>query len=1425
MSDQLRSALIEELNDAWLDLPENKNILKPLSILDNTPDQDEFDMKLLWLISQPEYLSFVCKYILNIELLPFQALILKELWTHRFPMLIGSRGLGKATRLDEPIRCKNGWTTMGDVKVGDRVYGGDGRLTTVTHKTEPQFGLNFYRITLRDGRQAEVCEDHLWKVFDSTNKKNGKGEWVVKSTRELYSNYYHIRKDSKSQEPKTLKEYRYALPIAQALMDEESVDHIIHPYVVGVLIGDGSLTSDMVRFTTKDKEVVDTVSRYLPDGYKVNSIPSDPITYSIVMDGSKTPFTQLCKNIGIHGKKAEEKSIPDEYLYTGHESRLWLLKGLMDTDGCSSFNHIEYYTVSPKLAKDVEHLVRSLGFGSRTSIKESWIGDVQYRDCYRIAIYTDQPVFTLKRKLQYTNHVKSKAGRSKYEKSFIVDIEPIGKHTGICITVDNSDSTYLMHDYIVTHNTFVLSLYALLRALLMPGRKIVVAGAAFRQSKFMYEYMESIWKNAPILKDICTAESGPRMSTDKAVLRLNDSSVTCLPIGDGCLSPDTQTTYTNCFGVISSPQASIWGNGKFRDIDYPIDNGVKDTKIVTTKKGYQYEGTYNHAMKVLRNGTIDWVRTDEMQLGDRILIDRSERWHNGEFECTNDEAYALGLMIGDGCWTNKYKLGFATKDVELTNALNKVFDNNFHQAKDKVHWNLFGKDIVANWLKFWGLDKECYTIDKSLPQGILAAPRDSMTSCLQGLFDTDGHLFVDQSRGGTTISVNFTNTSQVLVRQMQYILLHYGIVSTLRSRDRSDKWNTVYELGIYGKNVKIFAEKIGFKLTRKQKSLDAAISQRKTWNSFDDNVPISPAIVAADIIPKISKPDKYSPSKIKRRKTLQQSLLDELLEYCDSPDWADLVNLNIFYDEVTSIQDSRSSTFDVHVPEENEYCANGFFSHNSKIRGQRAADILCDEFASHSKEIFENVIAGFASVHSSPAEKSRIESAIKLGKNKGLSREDVCNLLGVTDLSDENQIVISGTAYYDFNHFADYWRKWKAIIESKGNTKKLGEFFGEDGVPDNFNWRDYSILRIPYTSIPTGFMDEAQIARSKATIHSGIFKMEFMAQFSKDSTGFFKRSLIDACTCKRNEPIQLASGPVEFDAQTVGDPTGRYIIGVDPAAAGQGNSDNFSIVVIEVKEDHRRVVYSWVTSRRDHRERVKKNMVKEMDFYGYCARKIRELMVKFPTIHIAMDAMGGGYAVSEALHDPDKLQPGEKPIWPIIIPGKKQDTDGEPGLHILELCQFAKAEWVTNANHGLRKDLEDRVLLFPKFDPAKIGISIEDDKLNNRQYDTFEDCVMEIEELKTELSIIEVTETTTGRQHWDTPEVKIGVGKKERLKKDRYSALLMANMAAREMQRGPSPVEYNALGGFSQLVDKPKGGSNYIGPDWAISALNNAYGV
>jgi len=494
----------------------------------------------------------------------------------------------------------------------------------------------------------------------------------------------------------------------------------------------------------------------------------------------------------------------------------------------------------------------------------------------------------------------------------------------------------------------------------------------------------------------------------------------------------------------------------------------------------------------------------------------------------------------------------------------------------------------------------------------------------------------------------------------------------------------------------------------------------------------------------------------------------------------------------------------------------------SKIRGLRAHIIIADEFASISPDIYETVVAGFAAVSASPIENVKEEARKKALKEAGLWNEQFDAL----EKKMGNQAIITGTADYSFKHFAQYWRRYKGIIESKGDKHKLEELFKGE-VPDNFNWGDYSIIRIPYELIPKGFMDDKQVARAKATIHTGIYNMEYAACFTKDSDGFFKRSLIESCVVREDNPVVINDKAIIFDAVITGNPNNEYIYGIDPAS----EKDNFSIVILELHPDHSRIVYSWTTNRSNFKERQKTGLVNEHDFYGFCARKIRNLMKTFPPKVIGMDAQGGGVAIEEALHDPRNLENGEHLIWPTIDYNKTKDTDSQTGLHILELIQFAKADWTAQANHGLRKDFEDRVLLFPRFDQLTLGLALDKEGKDIMEadltplYDNLSECILELEDLKNELTTVVMSQTSTGagaRDRWDTPEVKMHNGKKGRLRKDRYSSLVIANMLARQTRQKLAAPNYDVIGGNRQDIVKQEG-DMYKGPEWFTNNANDDF--
>jgi hypothetical protein len=290
----------------------------------------------------------------------------------------------------------------------------------------------------------------------------------------------------------------------------------------------------------------------------------------------------------------------------------------------------------------------------------------------------------------------------------------------------------------------------------------------------------------------------------------------------------------------------------------------------------------------------------------------------------------------------------------------------------------------------------------------------------------------------------------------------------------------------------------------------------------------------------------------------------------------------------------------------------------------------------------------------------------------------------------------------------------------------------------------------------------------------------------------------------------------------MGDKRYKYAIGVDPAS----EEDNFAISVIEIHPDHKRIVYSWTITKREQKARLAAGEISENDFFGYCNRKIRELMKVFPTAIIGVDTQGGGHALLEAMIRTEGLSHGEVPLYPIIEHNDPKETDGFAGLHVIKHIVFADAKWVSEANNSLRLAFENKTLLFPHHDALSATFAQMADQTKTRLYDSLEDNVQEIEDLKDELSTIIMTSTDSGRDKWTTPDKKEPGMKKGKMRKDRYTALLIANYVAdfyiKEESITENPI---TLGGFAFNVSKMDDlrGDPYTGPAWFTSKMKDVY--
>lgn len=343
----------------------------------------------------------------------------------------------KGLPLDTPILTSNGWSTMKDLKVGDKVFDKDGNLCSITVKSavhnNPCYKINF------DNSESIIADiDHRWLVsfkLQKPTKKNPTGyKNVVMTTIELKTYLDSLEKRSSLNIPKILN----AKPLN---IEEQKL--LIDPYVLGVWLGDGSKSCGVVTQAKNSPVWFELESR----GYKLSpNLNHDPDRENVEMRTVYGLAAQL-KYLNL----LNNKHIPEDYILCSYEQRLDLLRGLMDTDG--SFNKIRHrYIMNTSQKWQVEDLNKLL---STLGIK-STIFDV-VNTCegkkipgWNLCFTTDRFNPFLTRNQEITDIVK------KDNNSFrnIISVEKVETVPTQCIAVDSPSHTYLAgNSCIVTHNT------------------------------------------------------------------------------------------------------------------------------------------------------------------------------------------------------------------------------------------------------------------------------------------------------------------------------------------------------------------------------------------------------------------------------------------------------------------------------------------------------------------------------------------------------------------------------------------------------------------------------------------------------------------------------------------------------------------------------------------------------------------------------------------------------------------------------------------------------------------------------------------------------------------------------------------------------------------------------------------------------------
>jgi hypothetical protein len=349
--------------------------------------------------------------------------------------------VGLALPLDTPLPTPTGWTTMGEVKVGDQLFDEQGRPTTVTFKSEVHSDHDCFLIEFDDGTTQVADAEHRWFVKVNRHPFNAQSVWTSQGRPLKTEGYVHEGVVDTRFLFDHQGETTFYIPLAKPLqLPEASLP--LDPYTLGAWLGDGNRYSATLTIGDQDYEEV----RALLARRGVQLAYSSKIQYRMLSQFG------ILRRMGMIGTA---KRIPLEYQRASVAQRLELLRGLMDTDGSiTDKGRASFHNTEAGLVSDVQDLLHGLGYKTRTRWRtpagsgfggKKPIAEVSF-------VPTEVPVFNLQRKA--SRQVPRQARPRYTQNRTIVKVTPVETVQTQCLTVDTPSHLFLAGRAMVpTHNT------------------------------------------------------------------------------------------------------------------------------------------------------------------------------------------------------------------------------------------------------------------------------------------------------------------------------------------------------------------------------------------------------------------------------------------------------------------------------------------------------------------------------------------------------------------------------------------------------------------------------------------------------------------------------------------------------------------------------------------------------------------------------------------------------------------------------------------------------------------------------------------------------------------------------------------------------------------------------------------------------------
>lgn len=468
----------------------------------------------------------------------------------------------------------------------------------------------------------------------------------------------------------------------------------------------------------------------------------------------------------------------------------------------------------------------------------------------------------------------------------------------------------------------------------------------------------------------------------------------------------------------------------------------------------------------------------------------------------------------------------------------------------------------------------------------------------------------------------------------------------------------------------------------------------------------------------------------------------------------------------------------------------------TKIRGFRADTLIIDEYNYMNANIIAEVIQPFLVSSNNVSEQleiNRIEDQlIAQGKMKESQR---------TILDENIKVIALSSAGFQFEDMYKKYSLWVQNILEGAKTK-----LDEDGQSDNFGVGEnisYFVSRLSYEAAPMGLLNAKVIEEAKQGMSQSVFDREYRAIFTADSDAYYSARKMKECTVPDGQSPCL---------EIYGEKGAEYILAIDPSFSSAEHSDYFAMVVLKIVTRNGEKIPLYV-----HSYAVAGGNLKDHTLYLYY------ILTHFNIVYIGIDASGGDNNEFINSSNQSKIFKDAK-IELLDIEADFGKTDNPDLLkeikrsynlqhkRIVQKQHFGSGNFLRAANEYMQGCFDRKMLLFGakiNSNPSELARIMGASMDMLRDHKSFKDVDLEefiedqdawVDVTKQECALVEVSTSSLGTMSFDIPLSFRRSKSANRMRKDLYSALLLANWCFKLYIGSQNQAEQKAYSTFAPMM-------------------------